>query len=341
MPCYLRLELKLIVMRFNLLSFVFCLGLLFLDPAFAQINDVGPPATVGSDEPVFIEMEVGDDDDEIQEVQIPSTDSSGKESDGDKVFSVVEQMPEFPGGQQAMLKFIYEKIKYPMQARDAGIEGTVYVQFVVDERGIVTEPTIMRGPHALLNEEALRVSRLMPQWKPGYEKGNAVKVNYVLPIRFKLAGEPKVEKSSLEKALEVEMPEVEKNQMAKKEVVEDSSLLLIPDDIKEKPVEGEIFIIVENMPEFPGGEKEMLNFLATNIKYPEDARKQGVEGLVILDFVVRPDGNITDINIRRSVQISLDEEAVRVVGTMPKWIPGKQRGKPVSVRYTLPVRYKL
>lgn len=107
-----------------------------------------------------------------------------------EIFDIVEEMPEFPGGQQAMFGFIGNTIKYPPTAREASIQGTVYVAFIIDTDGSVTNIEIKRGiPNsgAGINTEAMRVISLMPKWKPGKQRGKTVKVRYILPIKFKLS----------------------------------------------------------------------------------------------------------------------------------------------------------
>ena len=104
----------------------------------------------------------------------------------------------------------------------------------------------------------------------------------------------------------------------------------------------QIFTVVEEMPDFPdGGLQGLLKFLAKNIKYPVIAQENGIQGRVVCAFVVNKDGSIVDIEVLRGVDPSLDKEAVRVLGTMPKWKPGKQRGKAVRVKYTVPVMFRL
>lgn len=111
--------------------------------------------------------------------------------------------------------------------------------------------------------------------------------------------------------------------------------------VEEDPEENVIFQVVENMPEFPGGMSALMQFLGKNIKYPVIAQENGVQGRVIVQFVVNKDGTIVDPVVVRSVDPYLDKEALRVVRTMPKWKPGMQRGKPVRVKYTVPVTFKL
>ena len=111
--------------------------------------------------------------------------------------------------------------------------------------------------------------------------------------------------------------------------------------VEEEPQEKVIFQVVEEMPQFPGGMGEAMKFLAKNIKYPVSAQQAKIEGRVVVQFVVERDGSISDIHTVRSVSPELDAEAVRVVSLMPKWIPGKQRGKAVAVKYTMPIMFRL
>ena len=110
---------------------------------------------------------------------------------------------------------------------------------------------------------------------------------------------------------------------------------------EEEPEEETIFQVVEVMPEFPGGMAACLKYLSQNIKYPVMAQENGIQGRVIVQFVVNSDGSIVDPVVVRSVDPSLDREALRVIQSMPKWKPGQQRGKAVRVRYTVPVTFKL
>ena len=115
-----------------------------------------------------------------------------------------------------------------------------------------------------------------------------------------------------------------------------------PVEVEEEEVdEQQIFQVVEENPEFPGGMKECMKFLSNNIKYPQISQENGVQGRVIVQFVVNADGTIVDPVVVRGVDPYLDKEALRVIKLMPKWKPGKQRGKAVRVRYTQPVLFRL
>ena len=112
-----------------------------------------------------------------------------------------------------------------------------------------------------------------------------------------------------------------------------------PEPVKEE--ETKVFDVVEQMPSFPGGAGTLMQYLSSNIKYPVVAEENGVQGRVVCTFVVEKDGSITDVRVIKSVDPSLDKEAMRVVKSMPKWIPGKQNGAAVRVKYTVPVTFRL
>ena len=127
--------------------------------------------------------------------------------------------------------------------------------------------------------------------------------------------------------------EVEQN-----EVIEE---YVAPEVVEEEVVEQEIFQIVEEMPAFPGGEAKLMEYVGKNIKYPQIARETGIQGRVFIGFVVEPDGSVSNVKLLRGIGGGCDEEAMRVVKNMPKWKPGKQRGKAVRVQYMLPVNFRL
>ncbi len=112
--------------------------------------------------------------------------------------------------------------------------------------------------------------------------------------------------------------------------------------VEEEEEENVVFVVVETMPEFPGGQQALFKYLSENVKYPVIAQENGIQGRVICQFVVNKDGAIVDVEVVRSGgDPSLDKEAVRVIKSMPKWNPGKQRGKAVRVKYTVPVNFRL
>jgi protein TonB len=138
---------------------------------------------------------------------------------------------------------------------------------------------------------------------------------------------------------DVEVEDIEINaEVEQNEVIEE---YVAPEVVEEEVVEQEIFKIVEEMPAFPGGEAKLMEYVAKNVKYPQIARETGVQGRVYVNFVVEPDGSVSNVSVLRGIGGGCDEEAIRVVKSMPKWKPGKQRGKAVRVSYMLPVNFKL
>ncbi|HWS00758.1 MAG TPA: TonB family protein, partial [Prolixibacteraceae bacterium] len=229
----------------------------------------------------------------------------------DGVYVVVEEMPEFPGGELALRKFIGSEVKYPEDAKKNGIQGKVFVTFVVKEDGTVGNAKIARGVHPLLDNEALRVVSMLPTWKPGKQGGKAVSVSYTIPVQFALSDGKDQQKTTAEQTSAPQKGEKE------------------------------VFVVVEEMPEFPGGVDELRRFIAQEIRYPADAHEKKIQGKVFVSFVVNSTGKVEDAKIERSVSPSIDKEAIRVVSLMPDWKPGKQRGQAVSVSYTIPIEFKL
>ena len=229
-----------------------------------------------------------------------------------QVFTVVEVMPEFPGGQGALLKFLATNVRYPESAVKNGIEGRVSCSFVVGKDGAISEAEAIRGVSPELNEEALRVINSMPVWSPGKQRGKAVNVKYTVPVTFRLSGGKKK-----------------------------TSSRIVQRQIKEVDTSGRVFTVVQQMPEFPGGQASLLKYLATRIKYPAIAQENGIQGRVSCSFVVDTDGSLKNIEVIRGIDPSLDREAVRVIREMPKWNPGVQNNMAVAVKYTVPVTFRL
>ncbi len=232
----------------------------------------------------------------------------------DEVFQIVEDMPLFPGGEDALRKWIGENVKYPAPAAENGIHGKVYVQFVVEADGSVSRAKVVRGVDPSLDAEALRVVNASPKWKPGYQGGKAVPVSYTVPINFAL----------------------DNGENGKK-----IDGVVVTSYKQEATSKDSIFQTCEVMPVFPGGETEVRKFIANNIRYPKEALKYGEVGKVYVTFIVAKDGAVEKVRIVRSVSPALDNEAIRVVSTMPNWIPGKNKGEPVNVQYTMPVNFQL
>jgi len=229
------------------------------------------------------------------------------QNDTSQVFTIVEEQPRFPGGEAELLKFLNENMKYPEDAKNGRIQGRVICSFIVNKDGTASDVQVTRGVHPSLDAEAVRVLQAMPRWTPGKQKGEVVRVRYNVPVVFRL-------------------------QTSQPTTTQASST---------PPDENTVFTIVDVQPSFPGGDAELLKFLAENMKYPEDAQENGVQGRVTCSFIVNTDGTLSDISVLRGVHPSLDAESVRVLQTMPKWVPGKQRGQAVRVSYSVPLVFRL
>ncbi len=212
-------------------------------------------------------------------------------------------MAEFPAGQEAMNKYIADNIKYPAGASEKMLPGTVYLTMIIEKDGSVSNVNVLRGikDSPAFSEESKRVVSSMPKWSPGQQNGKNVRIKYNLPISF--------------------MPSV-----IQKDTATSASSELI-------------YAVVEQACEFPGGTDKMQRYIEKTMKYPSTARTENRTGTPCVTFVVEEDGRITDIKILRSSgSTDLDEEAMRIVKSMPKWIPGKQNGKGVRVQFNLPIR---
>lgn len=233
--------------------------------------------------------------------------------------SLPDSPPQFPGGDKARVEYIVANTKYPDDARKAGIEGTVYIQFVVTETGEVDNVIILKGVHQSLDRIANTAIKNMPRWIPAMKDNKPVSYQMTMPIKFELSDK---EKSQLKNSGSVYNPPTEPVVPQKKEGTE-------------------IFTVVEVPPQFPGGDDARIEFLSKNITYPEQAKKEGIQGTVYITFVVQPDGSITDAKVLRGIGGGLDEIAIAAVQKMPKWEPGKVKGEPVPVQFNMPIKFKL
>lgn len=137
---------------------------------------------------IDIELEIMDSElDETAMIDFTQVIATEEERDNEgEIFMIVEEMPEFPGGQEALQKYLVENIRYPVIAEENGIQGRVFVSFVINQKGEVTNATVMRGVDSHLDREALRVIQAMPKWKPGKQRNSPVRVSCVVPVNFVL-----------------------------------------------------------------------------------------------------------------------------------------------------------
>lgn len=255
-------------------------------------------------------------------IELPSAVAMKKIADEtEDVFDVVENMPSFPGNQAAMIKYIADNLRYPAKAEDAGIQGRVIISMIIEKDGSISNPSIMRSVNPDLDAEAIRIISNMPKWNPGTQRGEKVRVRYTVPVMFRL-NETKAEEiknSKLDEVVVVGYASNENTPATPERVLENA----------------------EEMPKFPGGVNGLMQYLAKHIKYPADAQRNRTEGRVILQMIVNKDGRVINPKIIQSVSPSLDNEAIRLVLNMPRWEPGKDKGEPVAVQYTLPISFTL
>ena len=235
--------------------------------------------------------------------------------DGEEVYEVVEKMPKFPdGGMSGLMKYLSANIRYPEAAHKAGTQGRVTVQFVVGKDGSIGDVKVIRGVDPTLDAEAIRVISSMPKWKPGTQKGEPVNVRYTVPVKFRLTPEP---------------------------VDKIDEMIVVGYRNPDAPVTGEVYEVADKMPEFPGGMTGLMQHLSKNIRYPAEAHTNNIQGRVVVSVIINTEGKVTNAQIVQGVAPSLDAEALRIATTMPDWTPGTKDGKPVNVKYTFPVVFRL
>lgn len=212
-----------------------------------------------------------------------------------------EKLPEFPGGQDALMQYLKENVKYPKECQKDSVQGRVYVSFVVDTLGNIVDPEVIRSLHPLLDAEALRVVKTFPRWKPGSIAGNPRRVKMTIPLFFKLPP--------------ITAPAPRDHQPQK--------------DLREEP-----------MARFPGGMTGLMDYLRRNIKYPRACQEKNIEGRVIVSFILKGNGKASKFKVEKSVHPLLDAEALRVLRAMPRWKPLPDAEK-TEMKMSIPVLFRL
>ena len=211
-------------------------------------------------------------------------------------------------------------------AQNAAIEADVELQSLAEKKEAKVEKKDEPEPEKI---EVERVKSSVAFTVPEIKKDSEVKEDQ----------EMKSQEELQETNTAIGAFNVEGNDETAGEVLKAKEVIAEPEPPKVE--ETKVFDVVEQMPSFPGGQGALMQWLASNIKYPVVAEENGVQGRVVCTFVVERDGSITDVKVVRGVDPSLDKEAVRVLKQMPSWIPGKQNGSAVRVKYTVPVTFKL
>lgn len=236
-------------------------------------------------------------------------------------FMIVEDQPSYPGGQKAWIKHLMTNLEYPEKAKQEGIEGAVFLSFVVDKDGSLEDFQVIRGIGGGCDEEALRVLMESGKWNPGKQRGNIVKARMQMRVVFSLGGNLESDPVMISS----EIPTIHEKQN-------------ITDVIEDDP---DVFKIVEERPTFPGGQAAWSDHLKATLNYPEKAKDAGVEGEVFLSFIVDKDGSIVDPQVIRGIGYGCDEEALKVLKASQNWNPAKQRGEIVKSRMQTRIVFRM
>ena len=293
----------------------------------------------------------------------------------DSVLTVVDKMPEYPGGEKALFGFMNETVNYPKDAIKKKEQGKVTVQFVVGRAGRVENAKVLKGVSPSLDNEALRVIGLLPDWNPGEVNGVKVPVYQIIPVVFKIPTEEEawtVTEKTVVIIDGVTMPAgFDTRILSPAKLASASVLKPFPKEEKSRLMakyghqaeNGVILITSKNddpeyaladtivgkldctepavMPQFPGGKTEMLRFLADSIQYPFVAKRLKTQGKVTVRFKVDTAGKVSDAQVVKRADYYLDREALRVVSSMPDWTPGAKCSEKLSIYVTMPVTFKL
>jgi TonB family protein len=218
-------------------------------------------------------------------------------------------MATFDTGTHSFMQWASKNVRYPTQALERRMEGRSVGVFTVAADGSVRDIRVLSGNRQIFDNEVQRLLRSMPPWVSA-EGARVADVTYKLPVSFTLEGSTKA-------------------------LVMFHNLEI--DSIHSVKSSGDAVV----QPEFPGGQEALMTWLSNNIRYPIVAIRNGMSGRVLVEFVVNRDGSLSDIRTLGPVQYKpFNEEAIRVVSKMPPWTPGMLNGKPVRVRYTLPVHFR-
>jgi len=358
----------------------------------------------------------------------------------EKVYLYPETKAKFPGGETEKFKFTQQHINYPQIAREIGLSGDVYISFIVEKDGSLSNLKIIKGIGSGCDEEVLKLFGQMNNWEAALENKEKVRSEVVERIRFLIQDNKQIERllfpdvkaeynggnialkeyfishfdklskthdyknlnkvyfkffvekdgstsntSLLNFPYKSETPDNKKHFNQIKQLEKDfiaafekmpnwkpasadgenikSEVVVAYDfsvyhsennfkdsnddsgEIANKEIGDEkqekVYVYIEQIPEFPGGETALYKYIANNIVYPKEAQINNIQGTVYASFVVEKDGSISNIEILRGIGYGCDEEVIRVLSEMPDWTPGIQKGKAVRARYNIPVKFKL
>ena len=226
---------------------------------------------------------------------------------GDKVYDAVQIPAEPKGGMRVFEEYVGNNLTYPTLSLRNKTQGTVEIGFIIEKNGTVSNVEIIKGLDDACDKEALRVVRNSPHWIPAKHKGQVVRQRVTMPIIFTIP-----------------------SQLANGNPTSDSTQ---NNTIKQ--------VAPEEAARPEGGQDAFFAYLKANQKYPAKAKKNKIEGKVMVEFVVEKDGSLTNLKVIKKLGNGLDEEAIRLIEKGPKWLPAKFKGEPIRQKMILPVIFQL
>lgn len=242
-------------------------------------------------------------------------------SSSDKIYEDPDVIPMYTGGSGEMHRFITNTLKYPADAAARDAQGLVVYTFVVEKDGTLSNFNIIHRADSLLNLEALRILQQMPPWRPARYKGEIVRAESYVPMYFKLNKNARLAKNTATSA----------SATARAYAKTDPAII----------ENNDIYTIVDKLPQYSTGETGLGDFISRNIRYPREARQEGIEGRILCSFIVTADGAVSNIEVVEGSNPLLNDEAIRVLGLMPRWIPGENDGEKVNVKCLLPIDFTI
>ena len=240
----------------------------------------------------------------LSSISISAQTETSAISHSNTIADYVPTDPEFPGGNDSLVAFLQRNIPYPVKAYYNNIEGTVLVQINIETDGRITNPKILVPVSPSCDSACINAFMSMPTWKPGKNMGKPVRCYFDIPVKFQLV----------------------------KDETTDGIVIYAKDSINDHKY--------DNVPSFPGGPSALKDFLQKETHWPDIASQADVVGTVLIQTFVEPDGSLTSTKVAISLYPDLDAEAMRLVQSMPKWIPAKDlQGNPVRSLVNIPVKF--
>ena len=276
------------------------------------------------------------------------------------VYSCVEQMPQFPGGEKALMKFLQSHVNYPPMAAENETQGCVVVRFIVDETGKVSDATVIHSVDYFLDREAVRVCKSLPKFTPARHNGQPVSVWYTLPVTFELKDVKKTTAAdsvaidgiaySFDELYAKQHPDILNLDGSLPEVLVTGYIRaskygahMRPQPLDYEVLKGDtVYHRGVEMPKFPGGDAALKKYIRSHIQYPANALKNHVQGVVLVKFIIDKTSKIKEPTVILSVDNELDKEAVSIAKSLSYYFyPARKNGKAVSSWYTLQVIFTL